>query len=72
MRDMQAHLEKLRADASECQIISELAASSMKRELFAKLAEHHCTLANELSAPSRSSARPQLGVRNRKNGHGQR
>lgn len=48
MRDMQAHLDKLLAQASECQIISELAASTLKRELFATLADHHRTLANEV------------------------
>jgi hypothetical protein len=45
MRDMQAHLEKLRAEASECEAISNLATHPMKRDLFAKLAEHHRKLA---------------------------
>jgi hypothetical protein len=48
MRDMQNHLEKLRTEAAECQIISDLAALPLKRELFAKLAEHHRKLAEEV------------------------
>lgn len=48
MQDMQAHLEKLRTQASECQMISDLAAHQQKRELFAKLAEHHRKLADEI------------------------
>jgi hypothetical protein len=48
MKDMRAHLEKLRADAAECQLISDLATYSLKRQLFAKLAEHHRTLALEV------------------------
>ena len=42
---MEAHLEKLRADAAECKLISELATDKQKRELFARLAEHHNVLA---------------------------
>jgi hypothetical protein len=41
-------LEKLRADAAECQLISDLATHPLKRELFAKLAEHHRRLAAEV------------------------
>jgi hypothetical protein len=40
--------EKLRADAAECQLISDLATNPNKRHLFAKLAEHHRTLAKEV------------------------
>lgn len=48
MQDMRTYLEKLRADAAECQLISDLATHPLKRQLFAKLAEHHRTLANEV------------------------
>ena len=48
MLDMNTHLEKLRADAAECQLISDLATHPLKRELFAKLAEHHRTLAAQV------------------------
>jgi hypothetical protein len=48
MKDMQAHLEKLRADAAECTLISDLATDAKKRELFARLADHLKVLAAEV------------------------
>jgi hypothetical protein len=48
MQEMQVHLEKLRAEAAECEMISQLATLPLKRELFAKLAEHHRRLAEEV------------------------
>jgi hypothetical protein len=48
MKDMEAHLEKLRNDAAECAIISGLATNKNKRELFARLCEHLIVLANEV------------------------
>ena len=48
MQDMQTHLDKLRAEAAECQMISDLATLPLKRDLFAKLAEHHRRLAQEI------------------------
>jgi hypothetical protein len=48
MKDMQAHLEKLRADAAECAVISGLATDKQKRELFAKLGAHLAVLADEV------------------------
>ena len=45
MRDMQAQLDKLRADAAECTLIRDLA----KRDLFTRLAEHYSVLANEVA-----------------------
>ena len=45
MKDMVAHLEKLRADAAECAMIRDLAVDQRKRELFARLAEHLQVLA---------------------------
>jgi hypothetical protein len=50
MRDMTAHLEKLRADAAECALIRDLATDPDKRELFTRLAEHLTTLAREIEA----------------------
>lgn len=48
MKDMRAHLEKLRTDAEECALISKLATDVQKRELFAKLAAHLRVLAQEI------------------------
>jgi hypothetical protein len=48
MKDMQAHLEKLRKDAAECRLISDLATVPNKRELFNKLAQHYDVLAAEV------------------------
>ncbi len=50
MRDMQAHLEKLRAEAAECALIRDLATDPQKRALFTRLAEHLATLASEVEA----------------------
>jgi hypothetical protein len=48
MKDMKAHLEKLRADAAECALIRDLATDTKKRELFTRLAEHLQVLASEV------------------------
>lgn len=48
MQDYQTHLEKLRKDAAECELISNLATDLQKRELFKKLAEHLAMLATEV------------------------
>jgi hypothetical protein len=48
MKDMQAHLEKLRIQVAECEMIRDLATDPKKRELFGRLAEHHRTLAAEI------------------------
>jgi hypothetical protein len=48
MKDMQAQLDKLRADAAECALIRDLATDPTKRDLFTKLAEHYSVLANEV------------------------
>jgi hypothetical protein len=48
MKDMTAHLEKLRIDAEDCVLISKLATDMQKRELFARLAEHLSLLASEV------------------------
>ena len=48
MKDYQKRLEKLRADAAECALISDLATNPEKRKLFARLAEHLRRLASEV------------------------
>ena len=48
MKDMQAQLEKLLTEASECALIASLATDKRKRDLFAKLAEHYGVLASEV------------------------
>ena len=50
MKDIGAHLEKLRADAAECALIRDLATDPQKRALFTRLAEHLATLASEVEA----------------------
>lgn len=45
---MQQQLAKLRADAAECKLISDLAPELQKRELFARLADHLSLLACEV------------------------
>jgi hypothetical protein len=48
MQDMQKHLEKLRTDAAECALIRDLATETVKKELFARLAQHLEVLAHEV------------------------
>ena len=48
MKDMQAHLEKLRTRIAECEMIRHLATDRKKRKLFARLAEHFKVLAGEI------------------------
>jgi hypothetical protein len=48
MHDYQVRLEKLRADAAECRLISDLATDPAKRDLFDRLAAHMTTLADQV------------------------
>jgi ribosomal protein S7 len=48
MKDYQVQLEKLRRDAAECKLISELATDKQKRALFDRLAAHLGTLADQV------------------------
>ncbi len=48
MEDMRQHLEKLREQVAECEIIRDLATDPKKRELFARLAQHHKALVAEI------------------------
>lgn len=50
MKDMKAHLEKLRADAAECALIRDLATDPHKRALFTRLADRLSALAAEVEA----------------------
>jgi len=48
MKDYQAQLEKLRAEAAECRLICDLATDPAKREMFDRLALHLTTLADQV------------------------
>jgi hypothetical protein len=48
MKDYQITLEHLRKQAAENRLISDLATDKAKREMFAKLADHLNTLADEV------------------------
>lgn len=48
MKDMKEHLEKLQVRIVECEMIRDLATDPKKRDLFARLAEHHRMLALEI------------------------
>ena len=48
MKDMHAQLETLLTEASECALIASLATDKMKRDLFARLANHYAVLATEV------------------------
>lgn len=48
MKTIREHLEKLRAQIAECEVIRDQATDPKKRELFGRLAEHHKVLASEL------------------------
>jgi hypothetical protein len=45
---MQAHLEKLRAETTNCEKIALLATDTAKRDLFTRLAQHYRILASEV------------------------
>lgn len=48
MRDMRTHLEKLRTQVAECELIRDLATDRAKRELFDRIAAHLKVLASEI------------------------
>jgi hypothetical protein len=58
MKYYQASLEKLRRDAAECKLISDSAALTPKRELFARLAVHLNGLADEVERAMRKASQP--------------
>ena len=55
MQDMLDHLEKLRVQAAECEMIRDLATDKKKRELFTRLAEHFKVLAAEVERAIREA-----------------
>ena len=48
VKDYQKQLERLRADAAECRLISDLATDPGKRQLFDRLAIHLSNLADQV------------------------
>jgi hypothetical protein len=48
MKDYEASLEKLRRDAAQYRLISELAIDHQKRQTFGKLAKHMTALADQV------------------------
>jgi hypothetical protein len=48
MKDMRTHLEKLRTQVTECELIRDLTTDRAKRELFNRVAEHLKVLASEI------------------------
>jgi hypothetical protein len=48
MKDMQTHLESLRNETAECEIIAKLTMDKAKSELFVRLAQHYRVLASEV------------------------
>jgi hypothetical protein len=62
MRDIQAYMEKLRTDAAECALISDLATDVPKRELFSRLAEHLSLLASIVEREVASRAEPPVNT----------
>lgn len=57
MKDMKEHLEKLQVQIVECEIIRDLATDPKKRELFARLADHHRMLATEIQRAMAGNAK---------------
>jgi hypothetical protein len=48
VKDYRASIEKLRSDAAEAKLISDLATDKTKREMFARLHLHFTQLADEV------------------------
>ncbi|HEY6903068.1 MAG TPA: hypothetical protein VI216_02085 [Candidatus Acidoferrales bacterium] len=48
MKDMQAQLERLRLQITECELIRDLATDPAKRELFASLVKNFELLTNQI------------------------
>jgi hypothetical protein len=58
MKDMKAHLEKLRVQVSECELIRDLATDKAKRELFDRLAQHLKMLADDVERAVTTDTKP--------------
>jgi len=48
MKDMQAHLKKLRAQIAECERLQRAAKGKIKRDVFKRLVAHYRALASDL------------------------
>ena len=58
MREMRTHLEKLRTQVAECELIRDLTTDKAKRELFNRLAEHLRVLASEVERAISKDSKP--------------
>jgi len=58
LKDMQAHLEKLRSQIVECELIRDLATNKEKRALFDRIARHHRELAAQIEFAIRRGMHP--------------
>ena len=58
MRDMRTHLEKLRTQVAECELIRDLTTDKAKRELFTRLAAHLKVLAGEIERAMGGDTKP--------------
>jgi hypothetical protein len=58
VKDYKASIEKLRKDAAEAKLISDLATDMNKREMFARLHQHLSKLADEVEQAMKSSIAP--------------
>lgn len=61
MEDMQASLERLRADAADAAIIRDLATDPEKRALYTRLADHLGRLADEVELAIKRTVPPRTG-----------
>ena len=59
MKDMEAQLEKLLTEASECALIASLATDKKTRDLFARLAGHYGELASVVKKAIAQTTAPQ-------------
>jgi BA14K-like protein len=64
MKDIQAHLDKIRSDAAECLLLGSLATDG-KREVFTKMAEHLNALAFELEKTITANDQDVAGIAHR-------
>jgi hypothetical protein len=58
VKDYQAALEKLRAEAAEARLICDLATDQKKRETFDRLAAHLTSLADQVETAMVEASKP--------------
>lgn len=61
-KDYQASIEKLRKDAAEAKLISDLATDMNKREVFVRLHQHLSKLADGVEQAMKSSIARTIGI----------